>query len=75
MKGRSDIKITGPRTALAALFTVNAINRPTPMTNGSVSNVNISVKRSAFQKSICRMSLTLPEATASQTLSICSTFR
>ena len=47
MKGSSEMKMTGPRIDRAALLTASAIASPVPSTSGSVSSVNISVKRSA----------------------------
>ena len=52
MNGSSETKMTGPRIARTVLLTVSAIARPTPTTSGSVISVKVSVKRSAFQKSM-----------------------
>jgi hypothetical protein len=52
MNGRSETKITGPRRDLVVLLTARATDRPRTRTKGSVTKVNIRVKRKARQKSM-----------------------
>ena len=73
MKGNSEIKITGPRNFLAALFTAKAMAKPVTNTKGKVISVKVRVKRKAFQKSIFCNSVQLRLAKAAAALGISRT--
>ena len=75
MNGSRETKMIGPRMDRTALLTASAMPRPNSRMSGSVISVNVSVNRSAAQKSMLRMSSQRSLAMASRSRSGSRTLR